>query len=721
MTKKIYKIQGMHCASCALSIEKGVAKQEGVKGVSVNYGTEKINIDYDEGVFDVAGLNKIVRQAGDYSLIDVEEELKEGNESKSDKLTKKQKLKFVVSLILTVPLFVSMFFSFEMGYSFLNVDFGVWIMQSLAFVVVFFIGWQFHRGMFLNLKNFRANMDTLISVGTLSAYFYSLYAMFNGMQVYFETAATIVTLILLGKYLEVKSKGRAGAAIKKLMSLQVNRSRLVKGDEFVEVDIEQVKKGDILMVKSGEKIPLDGEIVEGKTALEESMLTGESVPVSKGVGDSVFGATINKNGVIQIKVTKLSDETVLSQIVKMVEEAQSKKAPIQKLADRVSAVFVPVVIGIAILSFLGWFFIGNAGFTVSLINAVAVLVIACPCALGLATPTAIMVGTGKGAQNGILIKDSESLEIAHKVDTVLFDKTGTLTKGEVELVDAEVFQGKRDEILSIACSIEEMSEHALASAFSKYQKKHKVKKVSVGEISVLEGKGIKAKVGNENYLIGSVNYIKGLGIDLSKIEAQLDTYLSKGRTTVLMVTDRTVIAIFTLADKIREESGRAVKALKQKGIDVWMISGDNEQVADVVASEIGIKNVFAEVLPGDKALKVRELQDEGRVVAFVGDGINDAPALAVSDLGIVVGTGMDIAKESGGIVLVSSNPEKVLSAIELSKKTYRVIKQNLFFAFFYNIIGIPLAGLGLLSPMIAAGAMSFSSVSVVLNSLRIKK
>jgi P-type Cu+ transporter len=721
MTNTIYKIKGMHCASCALNIEKKIAKQDGVKTVSVNYATEKMNLNYDEAKLDFDTLNSLVKKTGDYSLISNDEKNHEDDHDHGNEIATKSKIKFIISLILTVPLLLSMFIPFEFGIKFFNIDLGIWIMHDLAFLVVFFIGWQFHRGMLLNLRRFTANMDTLISVGTLSAYFYSIYAMFNGLHVYYETAAVIVTLILLGKYLEAKSKGRAGAAIKKLMSLQVNKARVVKGDEFIEVDIETIKKGDILLIKPGEKIPLDGKILEGKSSLEESMLTGESALVEKGVGDQVFGATINKNGVIKIEVTKLANETVLSQIVKMVEEAQSQKAPIQKLADKVSSIFVPTVIGIAIVSFLGWYFIGGVGFTISLINAVAVLVIACPCALGLATPTAIMVGTGKGAQNGILIKNSESLEIAHKVDTVIFDKTGTLTKGEVELVDMEILSGGKDLMLAIACSIEEQSEHALASAFVNYQKKEKLNKIEVEDVVAIEGKGIKARVDGKEFIIGSINYLKELKIDLSKVEKRLDQFLSEGKTTVALISGREIKAIFALADQIRDESQKAVEDMQKEGIDVWMISGDNQKVAESVAKQIGIKNVFSEVLPGQKADKVKELQDQGRVVAFVGDGINDAPALAQSDLGIAVGTGTDIAKESGSIVLVSSNSEKVLQAIKLSKKTYRVIKQNLFFAFIYNIIGIPLAGLGLLSPMIAAGAMSFSSVSVVLNSLRIKK
>ncbi len=595
-------------------------------------------------------------------------------------------------------------------------------MHDLAFVVVFIIGWQFHKGMFLQLKSLRSNMDTLISVGTLSAYFYSLYAMFTNQHVYFETAATIITLILLGKYLEEKSKGRASTAIKQLLSLGVKQAIVLENGNELKKDIAEIIIGDIILVKPGEKIPLDGEIVDGTTSIDESMLTGESMPVSKILGDMVYGATINNQGVIEVKVNKIGKDTVLSQIIKLVEDAQSSKAPIQKLADKVSGIFVPVVIIISILTFVVWFWLLSAGFETSLINAVAVIVIACPCALGLATPTAIMVGSGKGAANGILIKDSQSLEIAHKVDAVVFDKTGTLTEGKPSITDINTTSHKfsTSELMSLACSLESASEHSLALAFTSYSKENNIDLQKASNVEVIQGKGLKGNISSKQVYIGNTKLLDDLKISPNAVyQVAFENYASQAKTPMYFVAENEVVGVIAVADIIRSTSKQAIEKL-QKDTDVYMLTGDHKLTAKAIAKQLGIKKVIAEVLPDQKVEQIKKLQSKGKIVAFVGDGINDAPALTLADLGIAIGSGTDIAMESGNIVLMKSDPNSVKSAIDLSKKTFKTIKQNLFFAFIYNVVAIPLAAMGFLNPMIAAAAMSLSSVSVVTNSIRIK-
>ncbi|MBU1176883.1 MAG: heavy metal translocating P-type ATPase [Patescibacteria group bacterium] len=705
MIKKNLKIEGMTCATCALNIEKYLKKENGIEKVNVNFATNKVYLEFDENIINQEKISNAISKVGNYKVIN-DENIKNNN------LVEKARLKFILALIFTLPLFVSMFFSFNN-----------WILSILTFIVVFIIGWQFHKGMFIQLKRFKANMDTLVSVGTLSAYFYSLYAMLTNGHIYYETAATIITLILLGKYLEEKSKGRASAAIKKLLALGVKKARVIKDGKEEEIDINLVKINDVILVKPGEKLPLDGEIIEGKTSIDESMLTGESMPIEKKEGDIVYGATINHNGVIQFKVTKIGQDTVLSQIIKLVENAQSSKAPIQKLADKISGIFVPVVIIISVITFLIWLFILNSSFENSLINAVSVLVIACPCALGLATPTAIMVGSGKGAENGILIKNPESLETAHKIDVIVFDKTGTLSKGQPEIINIKTLSQNlsEKELMELACSVEKNSEHVLSNAFVKYAKKEKLELTTAKNVKAIEGKGLFGKVKEKEIYLGNIALIKNLNIELIKEHEKIfNDYANQGKTPIFFINNNQVEGIISVSDVIRENSIKVVRQLKERNIEVYMITGDHKITAEAIGKKLGIENIKAEVLPSEKVEIVKKLQRDNKIVAFVGDGINDAPSLAQADLGMAIGSGTDIAIEAGNIVLMKGDPLKAIQAIDLSKKTFTTIKQNLFFAFFYNTIAIPLAATGFLSPIIAAASMSFSSVSVVLNSLRIR-
>lgn len=709
--KKNLIISGMHCASCAVSIERSLQKQDGMKSASVNYAMGKAYIEYDENKVKDEDLMRAVASAGDYKIVTEQAGV---HQHHMDKVNVSRN-KFFWSLVLTLPMLVAMFFPMPMWFA--------WVSLALAFIVVFVMGLQFHRGMLSQLKHFQANMDTLVSVGTLSAFFYSVYAMFVNGHSYFETAAVIVTLILLGKYLEAKSKGRASEAIKKLFALGVKKARLLENNKERDIAVEDLKVGDILLVKAGEKIPLDAKIIEGNTSIDESMLTGESVAVEKNTGDNVFGATINGTGVIKIQVTKIASETMLSQIIKLVEQAQSSKAPMQKLADKVSSIFVPSVIVISLFTFAIWYFLVGAGFEVSIINAVAVLVIACPCALGLATPTAIMVGSGKGAEKGILIKDSESLELAHKIQVVMFDKTGTLTQGKPEITNIHVIKNdlEKKDALALACTLEKQSEHSLALAFVKFATEKNIVLSEANKVQTVKGRGIKGVIKNQEIFIGNAKFVIEEKVVISKEATEIfENYAGNGKTPIYLFDKKEVLAVIAVADILRETAKEAVKKLQDKNIVVYMITGDHHKTAEAIAKELGIDKFVAEVLPQNKSEEVKKLQAQNKVVAFVGDGINDAPALAQADLGLAMGGGSDIALETGNIVLTNSNPVKVYEAITLSKKTFSVIKQNLFFAFFYNVVAIPLAALGLLNPMIAALAMSMSSVSVVFNSLRIR-
>lgn len=565
-------------------------------------------------------------------------------------------------------------------------------------------------------------MDVLIAMGTSAAYFYSLYNLLNGIhEYYFESSAVIITLILLGKTFEAVAKGKTSEAIKKLMGLQPKTARVVRDGQEMDIAIEKLEIGDIIVVRPGERVPVDGVIVEGHSSIDESMLTGESIPVDKTVGDQVVGATINKFGSFKFEAKKIGKDTVLAQIIKLVEEAQGSKAPVQRLADKISGIFVPVVVGIALVTVLGFSLIGN-NFNTGLINAVAVLVIACPCALGLATPTAIMVGTGKAAENGILIKSGEHLERAHQMDTIIFDKTGTITKGEPEVTDILAFNGiEEDEILRIAASVEKVSEHPLGQAIVKYAEDKDITLVDTDSFMSLSGKGLRAGFEGKDIYIGNRRLMKENNIDLTGFENEMLRLEEEGNTAMLLSIDGVISGIIAVADKIKETSLEAIKELKAMDLDVYMITGDNERTAKAIAREVGIDNILADVLPENKAEVVEDLKSQGRHVGMVGDGINDAPALAAADVGFAIGTGTDVAMEAADITLMRGDLNGVVTAIRLSHRTMKTIKQNLFWAFFYNSVGIPFSALGFLNPMVAGAAMAFSSVSVVTNSLRLRR
>ena len=688
-TKKSFPIVGMHCASCAKLIERKLSKIPGVLSCAVNYGSEQATIEADEKVKD-GDLTNAVADIGYKAIINAEgektpDEIKE--EEKGRELYR-LKIKVIVSGILSSIIFIG---SFPELFGF-NIN--ALVLLALATPVQFWAGWEFYLATWSGLRNRTASMDTLIAIGTTAAYGYSIFSLFGLVSgMYFDTAAVIITLILLGRFLEAKAKAHTSDAIKKLLGLQAKTARVIRDGREIDIPIEEVKLGDKIRVRPGEKIPVDGVIVEGESAIDESMVTGESIPVDKIAGSSVIGATINKSGTFVFKATKVGSDTMLSQIVKMVSEAQGSKAPIQRLADIVSSYFVPAVLMLAVLVFVIWFDFGF--FSFAFVNTIAVLIIACPCAMGLATPTAIMVGTGKGAGKGILIKDAESLETLHKVKTIIFDKTGTLTKGQMILVNET-----DNKHLQIAASLEKNSEHPIAQAIVNRAKEKKIKLLEVTKFKALEGLGVEGIINGKKYFLGK----------------------SKEGGVVLTINHQS-LAIFKVSDEMKEGVKEVVVGLTSKGIDVWMITGDNEKVAHEIAKKAGIKNVLAGVLPSQKKDKVKEFKD----VAFVGDGINDAPALAASSVGIAMGTGTDVAIESAGVTLLNRDIRSVLTAFNLSRVTLNVIKQNLFWAFGYNVILIPVAagvlypffGL-LLNPALAAFAMAASSISVVVNSLRLK-
>ncbi|WP_338026074.1 copper-translocating P-type ATPase [Abyssisolibacter fermentans] len=592
---------------------------------------------------------------------------------------------------------------------------------AAATIVQFLIGMRFYKGAYHSLKGGGANMDVLVSTGTSAAYFYSIYNLFRNVhEYYFEASAIIITLILLGKYMEAVAKGKTSEAIKKLMDLKAKTAKIIRDDVEIEIPIDEVSQGDILVVRPGEKIPVDGIIIQGTSSIDESMLTGESIPVDKKTGDQVIGATINKYGSFKYKATKVGKDTALAQIIKLVEDAQVSKAPVQRLADKIAGVFVPTVVAISIITFVATF-LYTGDFSIALINSVAVLVIACPCALGLATPTAIMVGTGKGAENGILIKGGEYLEKAHKLEVIVLDKTGTITKGKPELTDIKPYNRSIEELMQTAAQAEMLSEHPLSKAVLNKAKQMKLDLKEPEKFEAIPGKGVNCIIGGNNIHIGNQKLMDFENINTSEIEGDIKQLQKQGKTAIIVAENRAVIGIIGIADVVKERSKEAINKLLKMNIDVYMITGDNERTAHSIAEQVGIKNVIADVLPQDKSNYVNDIKKDGKVIGMVGDGINDAPALAVADVGFAIGTGADVAVEAADITLMRGNLMDVVFAIELSKKTMRTIKQNLFWAFIYNIAGIPLAALGYLNPMIAGGAMAFSSVSVVSNSLRLKR
>jgi P-type Cu+ transporter len=718
----------MHCTSCALNIEKTLKAMPGVKSASVNYAAEKAFVEFDSEKVTATQIQAKIKSLG-YDSTDTEvivEDRVEGGIS----------LKFWVGLALSIPiLIVSMpqLISWLIPQAQMLMDFPgrAYLLWALATPVQFWVGWQFYQGAWAGLKNKTANMDTLVALGTSAAYFYSVANVFmDPMNLFFETSSLLIVFILLGKMLEARAKGRASQAIKKLAGLRPKTALVLRGKKEVEVSISDVKVGDILIIKPGEKIPVDGEVVEGSTSVDEAMISGEPIPVEKHVGDSVIGATINKHGSIKIKATQVGDGTVLAQIIKLVEEAQGSKAPIQKLADQVSAIFVPTVLIIALLTFLGWYFLGGHNFGFALMVSVSVLVIACPCALGLATPAALIVGTGKGAENGILIKSGEGLERAEKVTTVMFDKTGTLTHGKPEVTDIIPTSSLTGtEVISLAAILESRSEHPLADAIMTKAKESKQTKLEVKEFTAIPGHGIAGMVGKDTYYFGNRKLLAKNKIDLNlAIEEHIVALEKQGKTVMILSSKKEILGMVAVSDTVKESSKSAISELIKMGINPVMITGDNAQTAKAVANTVGIKDIFAEVLPENKSTEVKNLQGEGQVVAMVGDGINDSIALTQSDIGIALGSGTDVAMESGQIVLVRDDISDVPAAIRLSKATMKKIKENLFWAFAYNIIGIPIAagllypayGI-LLRPELAGAAMALSSVSVLTNSLLLKR
>ncbi|OGY91675.1 MAG: copper-translocating P-type ATPase [Candidatus Komeilibacteria bacterium RIFCSPLOWO2_02_FULL_48_11] len=722
MKTTTFNITGMHCASCVVMNEKSLKKVPGVTEASVNLPLKQATVTYDEAQATERDLHQAIKSAG-YGVA-----LSENQPEHADSSHLRQmevaiaKSRSLVAIILAVPAAVVGMSGWSFGQELYGFELSMWLVAVLSLVIILYLGRQFHLGLLKEVRHLSPGMDTLISLGTLSALGYSVWAMTAGENdFYFETGAIITALILLGKFFEARSTGQASAAIAKLLELGAKTAHLIENGEEREVDIGAVKAGDVLLVKPGEKIPVDGRVVKGASSLDESMLTGESLPVDKKIGDDVFGATININGAIEMKATKVGANTVLAQIVKLVSDAQTKKAPIQKLADKISGIFVPIVLVIAAGTAIAWY-LASGDVSTALINAVAVMVIACPCALGLATPTAIMVGTGLGAERGILIKNGEALEKGKKIDIMIFDKTGTLTVGKPTVTNIAPI-GSMDEtaVLQLAASLEKLSEHPLAQAVVKAAKEKNLSLSEVYEFQNLAGKGVKGIIDSVVITIGSPRLMKELGAATQAAEAMIQDLEAQAKTVVILARDNKIIGLIAIADTIKPDAKEAVAALNKQGIASAMITGDNRRTGEAIAKELGISQVLAEVLPQDKANEVKKLQSQGQKVAFIGDGINDAPALVQADLGIAMGTGTDIAMEAGNIVLVAGSPHKAVEALYLSRLTFKTIKQNLFWAFAYNAAAIPLAALGLLSPIIAAGAMAFSSTSVVLNSLRIKK
>ncbi len=733
---------GMHCSSCANIIERSLKKVPGVSSANVNFAAEKANVIYDESKVSTQDLIEAVTKAG-YKAELVDAKDSDYERRKREQETKAYSKKFWFSFALSLPMLYFMLLDFFAipGKAAVLPFVGI-ISLILTLPIQFIVGAGFYKGMWASLKMKTFNMDSLIAIGTSTAFIYSLvnFASYfiktgsvlgqNGKvpELYFETAAYLITFVVLGKWLEIRTKGKTGDAIKKLMGLQAKTARVIRNGATLDVPIDSVVLGDIVIVRPGEKVPIDGKIVKGISSIDESMLTGESLPVEKKIGDNVIGATINKTGSFEFEVTKIGSETTLAQIIRLIEDAQGSKAPIQGFADKISAVFVPTVIGLAILTFIIWFFFLGATLSFALMAFTSVIVIACPCALGLATPTSLMVGTGKGAQYGILVKGGEPLEAACHINVVVFDKTGTLTNGKPEVTDILQFENlDEDEILMIAASLEKQSEHPLAEAIYSHANDESIKLEEVTEFSSYTGRGVKGVIDKVEYYFGNRKLItETLGLSIDKINRKLIKLEEQGKTAMILATKEKVVGAVAVADTVKKTSAEAVAKLKKLGIKVYMITGDNERTAQAIASQVGVENVLAEVLPEDKANEVKKLQQNNFKVAMVGDGINDAPALAQADLGIAMGSGTDVAMEAGGIVIMKNDLNDVVTAFELSRETMSKIKQNMFFALFYNVIGIPIAarvfmGFGLvLKPELAGLAMAMSSISVVGNSLLLK-
>ncbi|MEH6924496.1 heavy metal translocating P-type ATPase [Bacillus altitudinis] len=732
MEQAEFDIEGMTCAACANRIEKKVNRMEGIDQGSVNFALETLQVTYHPGQISPSDIKEAVKSIG-YSLIEpAEEHAEEGKKDHRQVAIEKQTARFLFSMILSLPLLWAMVshFSFTSFIWLPEAFMNPWVQLALAAPVQFIVGWPFYVGAYKALKNKSANMDVLVALGTSAAFFYSLYeSIQSAVQgtheagLYYETSAVLITLIVLGKLMEARAKGRSSEAIQKLMGLQAKEAVIERDGKEMTVPISEVKVNDFVFVKPGEKVPVDGEIIEGTTAIDESMITGESLPVDKTTGDTVIGATINKNGFVKVKATKVGKETALSQIIRVVEQAQGSKAPIQRMADQISGIFVPIVVGLAVLTFLIWFFFVDPGNVTSALETfIAVIVIACPCALGLATPTSIMAGSGRAAESGILFKGGEHLEVTQSLDTVVLDKTGTVTKGEPSLTDVIASANwTEDTLLQLAGSAEQQSEHPLARAITEGMKNRGLQAVEVEAFQADPGHGIEARAAGHELLIGTRKLLKKHHISCEALEAVVTELEEQGKTAMLIAIDREPAGIVAVADTIKSSSSQAVARLKEQGIHVVMMTGDNKRTAEAIASEAGIDHVIAEVLPEEKAAHIAALQKQGKKVAMVGDGINDAPALATANIGMAVGTGTDVAMEAADITLMTGDLHAIADALEFSRKTMRNIKQNLFWALAYNCIGIPVAAFGFLAPWLAGAAMAFSSVSVVLNALRLQR
>jgi len=726
-------VEGMTCASCVARVEKTIAKIEGIKNVTVNLANEKASFEIDTDFATLSQVEQSVEDAGykiDFSSIDNKSDSKV-HQIKSDSKTEYEKelqKDFLFALILSIPiLLLNMGMMWDNFHNIIPLSTAVInkILLVLTTPVVFISGKRFYKIFWKNLIHFSADMNSLVAIGTGAAYIFSmLITLFPEIfsderitsHVYFDTAAVIITLILMGRWLESRAKSKTGSAIKKLLELKPQKVLVKRKNNELEIDLSDLEIADLVIVKPGGKIPADGKITNGFSTVDESMITGESIPVEKNVGSKVIGGTLNKTGSFEFEVTETGERSVLGQIIKMVETAQSTKAPIQKLADKIAAVFVPVIILIAVLTFASWFFFTSAGLSTSLINFVAVLIIACPCALGLATPTAIIVGTGKGAQNGILIKNAESLEVAHKINTIIFDKTGTITTGK-PIVSSVITNGINEaELLKIAASLEKRSEHPVAKAVLSYVKDNGINTLQLEKFESLTGTGLKGTVNGDEVLIGNLSLMKNNSILINDFEARINQLSESGKTVILI----SIKGLIAIEDEVKMNASEIINRLKAMNLKTILLTGDNKYSAKNISDKVGFENFNAEVLPEDKIKIVSDYQKENKIIAMVGDGINDAPALVQSNIGIAMGTGTDVAIESADIVLMSGDLNGVVKSIKLSRLTLKTIKQNLFWAFIYNIIGVPLAAFGLLNPMIAAFAMSISSVSVVSNSLRLK-
>ncbi|PFE07362.1 heavy metal translocating P-type ATPase [Bacillus cereus] len=728
--KAEFTVSGMTCAACANRVEKRLNKLEGVNGATVNFALESATVDFNPDEIHVNEMKSAITKLG-YKL-EVKSDEQDGSTDHRLQEIERQKKKFIISFILSFPLLWAMVshFSFTSFIYLPDMLMNPWVQLALATPVQFIIGGQFYVGAYKALRNKSANMDVLVALGTSAAYFYSVYLSIQSIgssehmtDLYFETSAVLITLIILGKLFEAKAKGRSSEAIKKLMGLQAKTATVVRDGTEIKILIEEVVAGDIVYVKPGEKIPVDGEIVEGKSAIDESMLTGESIPVDKTIGDVVIGSTMNKNGFLKVKATKVGRDTALAQIIKVVEEAQGSKAPIQRVADQISGIFVPVVVVIAIITFAVWMlFVTPGDFGGALEKMIAVLVIACPCALGLATPTSIMAGSGRSAEYGILFKGGEHLEATHRLDTVILDKTGTVTNGKPVLTDVIVAdEFHEEEMLRLVGAAEKNSEHPLAEAIVEGIKEKKIDIPSSETFEAIPGFGIESVVEGKQLLIGTRRLMKKFDIDIEEVSKSMEALEREGKTAMLIAIDKEYAGIVAVADTVKDTSKAAIARLKKMGLDVVMITGDNTQTAQAIAKQVGIDHVIAEVLPEGKAEEVKKLQAQGKKVAMVGDGINDAPALATADIGMAIGTGTDVAMEAADITLIRGDLNSIADAIFMSKMTIRNIKQNLFWALAYNGLGIPIAAFGFLAPWVAGAAMAFSSVSVVLNALRLQR